>query len=388
MNLIQNVKVKVFLQNSIFPIFNWINKILPHKQDLVLLYINTDLRDNNQKLLDYLIDNKYNDRYKIICSCNNPKKYQRQQIYNVFFVSRIDGVLAFFRAGRVFYTIGKIPIVPSNDQKVMQMWHGIPLKGANEGWKKNHTWKRQHYTYLLSPSKHMAPVFSSLFSIPEDKIFIGGYPRCDVFFENNDCYDFGCYDKLVLWTPTFRKSNDTGMKELNSCMTVVPVLNHDDYEEINSFLKSINAKLVIKLHPMQDITNFQFKNMEYFKLLTHEEFVSQGMDLYRLAAQSDALITDYSSIYFDYLLLDRPIAFTEDDIDEYQKGRGFAVENPDSYKPGFRIKTKDELKQFIRMVVEDKDEYKEERKRVNDMVNDYRSGNFCKRILDVMDIKY
>lgn len=387
MDILQNVKVKQFLQSTIFTVFTWVNRFLNHNKRLILFYINTDLRESNKSLLEYLIDKGYNKTYQIICACNNPEDYAKIQIQNVRFTNRIGGVRNFFRAGYVFYSIGKIPIEPGKNQQVMQMWHGTPLKGANEGWRKNHTWKRQHYTWLLSPSKHFAPVFSCLFSVPQERIFVGGYPRCDALFKGNPHYDFGEYHKIILWAPTFRKSIDSGMKEFTHYDKMIPVLKQDEYNEFDKFLASIGIKVVVKLHPYQYFDKSQFSQMNNFILLSHQEFCAKKMDLYRFAAQSDALITDYSSIYFDYLLLDRPIAFTEDDIELYGKERGFAVENPNEYKPGFRIKTKNDLMQFCIDLANGKDCYKEERERVNKLVNDFRNGSFCQRILDKMGIR-
>ena len=120
--------------------------------------------------------------------------------------------------------------------------------------------------------------------------------------------------------------------------------------------------------------------------MSHDDFVKRKMELYRFMVQCDALITDYSSIFFDYLLLDRPMGFTTDDEDEYTCNRGFSVNNPQSYKPGCFIKTKEELMQFCKDLVDNRDDYKCERKRVNKLSNDYTEGNFCERILNGMGI--
>ncbi|MEY8586572.1 CDP-glycerol glycerophosphotransferase family protein [Phocaeicola sartorii] len=384
MNLLQNVRVKLFLQNTIFIVLTWINRFLPHSKKVILLYINTDLRESNKALLDYMLENNYNESYRIICSCNNPKDYINGR--NVYYVNRLGGVKAFFRAGSVFYSIGKIPIIPGRGQTVIQMWHGTPLKGASEGWKKNHIWKRQHYTWLLSPSRHFVPIFSQLFSVPKERIFIGGYPRCDDLFKSNPHYDFGEYRKIILWAPTFRKSIDTGISEFLRNGTIIPILKRNDYITFNAFLASIGVKIVVKLHPYQCLEGEDFAQMDYLILLSHHEFLSRKMNLYRFAVQSDALITDYSSIYFDYLLLDRPIAFTEDDIDEYNNTRGFAVEDPGNYKPGVRMKTMEDLKMFCENLIHEKDDYKAERERVKKLSNDYCDGHFCERILNKMEI--
>ncbi len=386
MGILQNVKVKLFLQSSVFTILSWYNKLLNHNKNLVLFYINTNFRESNKTLFDYMISHGYNNVYKIVCSCNNPDDYKKNIIKNVKFTNRFGGLMTFFKAGNVFYSIGKIPILPGKNQIVMQMWHGIPIKAANEGWKKGHIWKRQHYSYLLSPSKHYAPIFSKLFSVPLDKIFIGGYPRCDALFEDNPQYDFGEYKKLILWTPTFRKSIDPGMKENANSNTIVPVIDKSVYKEFDSFLSEHGLKVLVKLHPYQNLEGLNFPKMNNFILMTHQEMVSRNIDLYRLCAQSDALITDYSSIVFDYLLLNKPVAFTLDDMTEYKEDRGFVFDNIEDYMPGPHITTIAEMKSFCKDLVDGNDSYKLQREQVNRLVNDYRNGGYCKRILDTMGI--
>ena len=386
MGLLQNVKVKVFLQNTVFVLLTILNRYTKHNPNVVLFYINTDLRESNKSLLEYMIRHNYQKKYRIICSCNDPEKYKDKKIENVKFTGRLGGIICFFKSSKVFYSIGKIPIEPAKDQTVMQMWHGTPIKNANEGWRKNHTWKHQHYTYLLCPSKHYAPVFSNLFSVPISKIYIGGYPRCDVLFKGSPNYNLGNYKKLIVWFPTFRKSNDHGLKELENCDVIVPVIKRKDFDYIDSFLKKIGVKVILKLHPMQEIGDFALTQMDYFRLLSHNDFLSQGMDIYGLCSQSDAMITDYSSICFDYLLLNRPIAFTEDDMEMYKEGRGFVFDNMDEYKPGFRIKDINDFKKFCLDVAEDVDNYQKERNRVLKLTNDYCDGKFCKRVLEKMQI--
>ena len=161
-------------------------------------------------------------------------------------------------------------------------------------------------------------------------------------------------------------------------------MDSKDFGEINEKLRDLGVKVVVKLHPLQDLDQYKTMDLDHFVLLSHQEFVRRKMDLYKFMAQSDALITDYSSIFIDYLLLDRPIAFTEDDMDDYT--RGFVFDNPKSYQPGFRIKTKEDFLAFAESLVNGDDDYKSERKRVMALANDYHDGKFCKRALECVGI--
>ena len=384
--MIKNVALKVFLQNSVFSLFSIINKHLQHNKKKVLLYSNLGFRDNIKALYDYMIEAGYNADYEIICSTNDSKKYIDNQIPNVRFVSNVKGILEFFSAGSVYYCFGKIPILPGKKQSVIQLWHGSPYKAADEGMLKGHSWKRQYYTHVFSSSKNFAPIYSRYFSTPLEHIFICGHPRCDALFKESPNYDFGSYNKIILWAPTFRKSEITGYSDTKKNSDLIPILTNNDFAEINQALKALGVKIVVKLHPIQDLKDYNVVDMDHFILLSHADFLKRKMDLYRFMVQCDALITDYSSIFYDYMLLDRPIAFTEDDLEDYSDTRGYAVDDPSGYKPGFRIKNKQDLLQFVKDLADGKDDYKAERARVLDLTSDYRDGLFCKRALECAGI--
>lgn len=384
--MVSNVRLKVFLQDYVFGLLSVINKHKSHRKDRILLYTNLGFRDNIKALYDYLIEKGYNRKYTIICSTDDHDKYKDLNIPNVRFVSNLKGVLSYFSAGYVYYCFGKIPMIPGKDQKVVQMWHGSPFKAPDEGMLKGHSWDRQYYTNVLSTSKHFMPFWSYAFSIPESNIIICGHPRCDDLYKPSPEYDFGQYKILILWTPTFRKSKVVGYSDTNREDQIVPVLKTADFEYINAELKKMGVKIIVKLHPLQDLEKYNLVNLDNFILMSHQEATAREISLYRLMKQADALITDYSSIFFDYLLLDRPIGFTEDDCDEYGSTRGFALENPDSYKAGFRIRTKDDLLAFAGDLAQGKDEFKKERARVLDLSNDYRDGQFCKRALESVGV--
>lgn len=384
--MIKNVALKVFLQNTVFSLFSCLNQRLKHNDRKIMLYSNLGFRDNIKALYDYIIEAGYNEKYTIICSANDYKIYQKDAPKNVKFVSNIKGILEYFSSGFVFYCFGKLPIFHGKDQRVIQVWHGCPFKGADDGHLKGHSFDKPYYSNVLSTSKHFAPIWSRIFSIDESKIIIGGYPRCDALFKESPNYDFGSYKKIILWAPTFRKSDITGYSDTKNNVNIVPVLDNRDFEYVNNELRKIGVKLVVKLHPVQSLDGYETKQLENFVLLSHQEFVRRNMDLYRFMVQCDALITDYSSVFFDYILLDRPMAFTEDDIDDYGETRGFEVENPSSYKPGDRIKTREELLKFANDVAQGCDQYKEDRKRVQSLSNEYINGNFSQKLLETVGI--
>lgn len=383
----KNLKIKLFLQAYILPVISKINENISHNPYRILFYINSDFRDNNLALYNYMVRNGYNKKYEIIVACRDYKKYKSEPLQNVHFIGTLNATIHFFSAKWVFYSVGRIPIRPGKDQVITQMWHGMPLKKPDEGLRKVSAQKVQYYTWLLSTSHHLSPVIGSFLGVPSEHIYVGGQPRCDVLFENRKYYDLGSCKKVILWTPTFRKSYIRDYTDVDMGDNIIPILSDSNYQEFDDYLKSMGVKVVVKLHPAQDLSKYHALDTDNLIIYDHESFMKRKYDLYTLAAQSDALITDYSSIFFDYLLLNRPIGFTEDDIEEYGNNRGFMFDTPEDYKPGMKICNYEDLCNFIHSVAYDNDTYFEERKRVNQLVNDFREGGYCKRLLEFLEIR-
>ena len=87
-----------------------------------------EFRDNVKAFYDYLIAQKYNEKYKIVVSINDVDNYVQNTPDNVTFVGNKQGISYFMRAKYAFYCFGKYPIKPSKSQVVVNLWHGTPLK--------------------------------------------------------------------------------------------------------------------------------------------------------------------------------------------------------------------------------------------------------------------
>ncbi len=378
--MIKNIELKLFIANIVFRPLGLLNKVIRHDKQRILLYSNLGFRDNIKALYDFLIEKEYNRKYKIICCTNDYSKYLNIHIDNVFFYSDKKGLLEYFKCGFVYYCFGKIPIIPGRGQEVIQMWHGSPFKAPDEAMLKTHSFKRLYYTHIFTSSEFYKPIWHYCFSFPEDKMIVCGHPRTDVMFKGSPNYNFGKYDKLVLWVPTFRGSKELGYTNGNKNV-VVPIFKMEELNELNSKLRSLNIKLVIKLHPMQDLSAYHLISLDYLVLLSNQEMDARNMELYGLCAQADAMITDYSSIFLDYIQLNRPLAFTEDDEADYCKSRGYVFDNPNSFKAGHIIKTKNDFYDFLTDLKSGIDIYESERLRVRSLSNTYCDGANCRRAL-------
>ena len=109
---------------------------------------------------------------------------------------------------------------------------------------------------------------------------------------------------------------------------------------------------------------------------------ARGVQLYRLLECCHALLTDYSTIYFDYLLLDRPVGFMLADIEEYK--RGFIIDDPTVEMPGDKLRNLDDLIGFMQRVVDGVDDYSPQRLALRDVVFKYQDNLNCQRLMDLL----
>ena len=121
--MIKSTKVKIILKNTIFPFFTIINKLIPKRDDYILLHSpNLGIQFNLIPLRLYLQEHEYYKNNKIICGIEN-KKYAEDG-FDVTYVTYIKSILYFLRSRHVFYTTGVIPIKPSKKQIVIHLDHG------------------------------------------------------------------------------------------------------------------------------------------------------------------------------------------------------------------------------------------------------------------------
>src|SRR5699024_10461945 len=129
------------------------------------------------------------------------------------------------------------------------------------------------------------------------------------------------------------------------------------------------------------IYNNQLNNVHVLRDL---DLIEKNLDLYELVNAADLLITDYSSIYFDFLLLDRPIIFIPLDIEEYRKTRGFLAEPYEYWTPGPKSFCYEDFEKQILRSLKDNDYYKDERRVICNMVHHYKGSNSSRRVMNLI----
>ncbi|MGB3962060.1 MAG: CDP-glycerol glycerophosphotransferase family protein, partial [Sulfurimonas sp.] len=256
-------------------------------------------------------------------------------------------------------------------QKTLQMWHGIPLKRLN----KLTTFS---YDYLISTSDFVnETTLSKVIEAKEYKDF--GYPRNDLFLqESHDAYDllfcdktiynfvkekFGTNHKIALYMPTHRESNKAAK---------IPL----DFEKLNAFLSANNMTLIVKLH---HFVQKLYEDENYSNIFFH---TTHG-DIYPLLKYTDILITDYSSVYFDFLLLNRPIIFFDYDKEEYEANMQGFLYDYESFTPGVHAKTQEELHEALQKTLYcDEDDFREQREKLCERLYTNKDAKSAERIME------
>lgn len=366
-------------------ILTFINKVVPKKNNMIVLYSNLGFRDNVEALYTYLIDNNYHKKYKIIVSSNDYKNITH--ITGIKYIGCKKGILYFLVSKFFFYSFGKYNIMPSKKQCVVNLWHGMPLKkiGNMESGKENI--KYDYFNYIISTSKYFDKIMMKSFKCDYERIMNVGQPRTDYFYKSRTKL-FENYNKIAIWMPTFRVSDLINESNTSNENYILPFIkNKNDFNKLNSVFKKNNSLLLIKLHPIQSKVNLTFSDKSNIKFIDEEYLNSHNVNLYSFLAQTDMLITDYSSVYFDYLLINKPILFTLNDLDDYKKNRGLNFENLEEIMPGPKIFSYSNFINELNDLLKGKDEFCDERKKVNRILNEYANKENCKKICDLCGIK-
>ena len=114
-------------------------------------------------------------------------------------------------------------------------------------------------------------------------------------------------EKLILWMPTYRHASSVRLNEetLNNEFNIPIIDDADKLLELNNFCKENHMLIVIKKHYLQIPYDFGENVLTNIVYLENKDLADNGLQLYEFINCSDALVSDYSSVAIDYLLLDQ-----------------------------------------------------------------------------------
>lgn len=365
-------------------------QLFPINQNLILFESEPDYCDNSWALYQYIRKNRPN--YKTVWIVNNTDVFKNKIDKCTSFVTRygkglhLRTIYYYATARYNFYTHWTFqPYIPRKGQTVINLWHGgYPIKASKV---KN----RDFFDFIISMGEKGKDGLAKYIGCSIQKVLVLGQPRIDLLVENigrgidNPFCSDKDFKKVIIWMPTFRTSINLSLSEqLCDTDTGLPLLTEqDDLYWFNRKLNDMKILIIAKIHHLQAQKSIFKTNYSNFIFLTDDILAEKGIQLYEILGKTDALLTDYSSVVWDYLAVDKPVGFIFDDIEKYEASCGFNENNVKELLKGEHIYNKEQLIQFLNNVLEGKDDYQVERKHhINNNILLFPKGGNCKNIVE------
>nr|WP_276527385.1 CDP-glycerol glycerophosphotransferase family protein [Bacillus licheniformis] len=310
---------------------------------------------NPRAIYEYM--KEHHPEYNLIWSVN-PSYTEIFEEKNVPYIHRFTLKWLFAMARAEYWVVNsRLPLwIPKPKHTTyVQTWHGTPLKrlavdmeevhmpGTNtEKYKQNFTKEASKWDYLISPNRYSTEIFARAFQFNKTMIE-SGYPRNDFLYTDNRPETMKAIKrkmnipedkKVILYAPTWRDDQfyKKGKYKFDLDLNLEKLR-----EEIGD-----NYVIVLRMH---------YLVAENFDLSPYKGFAydfSSYEDIRELYMVSDLLITDYSSVFFDFANLKRPMIFFVPDIETYRdKLRGFYFDF-EQEAPGPLVKTTEEVIEKIK----------------------------------------
>lgn len=333
-------------------LFLIVGKVIPKSEKIIVFesFLGKQYSDNPRAIYEYLLE--HHPEYKMYWSIEKISINNVEQ-FNLKTIKRFSlKWLWIMNRSKYWVSNSRLPLwIPKPTKTIyVQTWHGTPLKrlamdmdevhmpGTNtKQYKKNFITETNKWNYLVSPNAYSTEIFKRAFQYDE-KIIEAGYPRNDYLLNNNNEKEIKRVKqqlnipedkKVVLYAPTWRDNQFYGRGRYKFDLEL-------DLDEMRNQLGQ-EYVIVLRMH---------YLVAENIDLSGYEGFVydlSTHADIRELYIISDMLITDYSSVFFDYANLKRPMLFFVYDIEDYRDNlRGFYFDF-EKFSPGPLVRTTDEL---------------------------------------------
>lgn len=348
-------KAKRFIYTLYKIVFKFLGWVLPKNKKLVVFesFLGKQYSDNPRAIFEYMVKN--NPDYSLYWSAD--KKHVGFFADNdIKYVQRLSFRWLFMMARAKYWVYNsRMPLwIPKPRHTIfLQTWHGTPLKklaadmdqvhisGSNtDEYKQDFLKSAEKWDYLVSPNAYSTAIFKRAFQFNQTMIE-SGYPRNDLLLNFNNTatineikkrYNFPVNKKVILYAPTWRDDQlqGSGGRDLQLDLDRMKEAFGDDYILLLRLHYFVAEKL--------DVTRYD----GYVVDCTYHE------DIRELYLISDLLITDYSSVFFDYANLRRPMIFFVPDLENYRDNlRGFYFDFEKS-APGPLVKTTEEVITIIK----------------------------------------
>lgn len=324
-----------------------------------------DYRDNSKALFEYAIRNDLTSKYPIqhiwIYKDKKLGNFLRKKSLPCEYAYSLKGISLQLRA-KVFITCVNssdfIPFLLTPKNYFVQLWHGSPMKKIGMDSRVKNSLRFfidkirfktiDRYSLIVSPAKTFDLLYASAFSASNKVIERAGYPRNDdLFISTNErasirnSLNIPEDEILLVYMPTHRKEG----ADKNNSILKPEILKLQSFDEK---LDEAKITIMVKPHFYEKHLLASIKDSKKVKII-----YDLPVDLYRFLGATDGLITDYSSVFYDYELLKKPIFIYPFDIEDYLKNdRGMYFEFKNIYQSLNNCKKTESATELINVITD------------------------------------
>lgn len=276
---------------------------------------------------------------------------------------------------------------PRPDVFRIHVRHGLPFKYC-----KNYINDIGNLDAIITTSEEIKQLDEKIY--PKNlkgKFILTGLPVLDRLFNKcnkefiKELTGKNDYSNIIGWLPTFRKHRFGGNQMGKKFKFGLPIINNiNDFNKLNENLLKNNCLLIIQMHHAQAKDYQQLPKNSNIVFLDEEIKKKYNITTHDLMSIFDAMITDYSAAYHEYIILNRPIGLTIDDLIEYSKTEGFCC-NYTEWIKGQYILDNFDLNDFIKNVAINNDVAKNDRENSLHKIHTYIDNKSTERVVNYLE---
>lgn len=366
MNL--KVIIKKIAENSIGLLFDLVDKLVCKKKYIVFsARAAKGYADNSKILYEKFIQEGIEEVFYFTKNKNELRKIPKNGIY----AYSIKAIYIMLKSRILVFTHGSNDFFPYSPSKhpnriFINLFHAIAVKNVDitatpKGLRETRKWD-----YFVVSSEFEQEYIKNQLLLKDSQMLNFGHPRNDILIKKPKLEKQN-ETKLVLYAPTFRDTNITKLFPFKDV----------ELQSLDDFLNENDIKIMIRLH-----INEELKYKEDRKYQNLKNIYFEGSDkipsINDFLHNVDMLISDYSSITLDYLLLNKPIAYIPYDYEKYNEERGFSFDYF-KYLAGPTISSQKDLKAFLLM---SNDNYAEKKKTLKNLFHNHQDGRSTERLFN------
>lgn len=352
----------------------------------IILESSPGFSDNTKYVFDEMILRKINDHYRIYWMIPDYKHFKSHKQKNVHFINPKSIKAKYIRL-TAQYIIDSNSYIKKLRKKQFRIHlsHGAQLKLPDAYIKEIGL-----FDYYTTIGKFFVPICSKIYSTKGKSIVVTGFPRNDGFFNDKHSTLFPNIrrKRTIIWMPTYRNHKNAASTSIHTGITFpygIPCINsQSDLLRLNTVLEKTHTLLVLKLHPMEKTDNISSLKLSNIRLFNDTILKNGQIQLYDLLKDFDALITDYSSVYYDFLLARKPIGLAIPDLDEFTNNCKLISKNYKDYIKGNYLYGVKDLIDFINNISSGTDPAKKDMEWALNRYHAYQDGNSSKRVVDLL----